>query len=104
MSVGDHTEAARPDDLSGGTAAYASGAVEQTHQIRDRLESDPAVLRQIVQSDRAPASQKELKRGPLNQGLGIAGWFENFHCRPLPQRHQTIATDATSTGIATTEP
>ena len=85
-------------------AAYPSGAVQQIHQIRDRLESDAAVLGQIVQSDRAPARQKELKRGPLNQRLGIARWFENFHCRPLPQRHQTMAADAASTGIAAAEP
>jgi len=103
VSVRDHAEAARPDDLSGGIAAYPSGGVQLIPQSRDRLESDPAVLRQIVQSDRAPAGQKELKRGPLHQSLGIAGGFENFHCRPLPQRQQTMAADTANTGIATTE-
>src|SRR5438445_13570072 len=46
MSVGDDAKAAGPDDLSGGIAAYPSGAGQQIHQIRDRLESDSAVLRE----------------------------------------------------------
>src|SRR6266567_6928492 len=89
MPVRDHAEAAGPNDISRGIAAQPSGAVQQVHQIRDRLEFDPAVMRQIVHSDWAPASQKELKRGPLNQCLGTGGWFQNFHRRLLPSPTKT---------------